>query len=142
VTLSAAHYIIKSKVTDHLLNVARRYSIALLICYPELVNEFIYNSATLVNEQGEILLNYRKCHVWAEQERQCSSFDHSRSTTVTDDHCFGRAFIEREYFSSFWFHLELWRIMSTWLNHSLLVVRTLWDPMFMISVGLRTILSW
>lgn len=68
--LSAARYIIEEKVLTHLQNVARQYSIALLICYPELVDEKIYNSATLINEHGDILLTYRKTHLWAEKERQ------------------------------------------------------------------------
>ena len=68
--LSAARYIIEKKVLAHLQDVARQYSIALLIGYPELVDEKIYNSATLINEHGEILLTYRKTHLWAEKERQ------------------------------------------------------------------------
>jgi len=70
ITLSAARYIIQEKVISHLQNVARQYSIALLICYPELVDEKIYNSATLINEHGDISLTYRKTHLWAEKERQ------------------------------------------------------------------------
>ncbi|CAF1118334.1 unnamed protein product [Rotaria sp. Silwood1] len=70
ITLSAARYIIQEKVIAHLQDVAKQYSIALLICYPELVDEKIYNSATLINEHGEILLTYRKTHLWANKERQ------------------------------------------------------------------------
>jgi predicted amidohydrolase len=70
ITLSAARYIIEEKVISHIQNIARQYSIALLICYPELVDEKIYNSATLINEHGDILLTYRKTHLWAEKERQ------------------------------------------------------------------------
>ncbi|CAF1222393.1 unnamed protein product [Adineta steineri] len=71
VTLSAARHIIHEKVIAHLQNVARQYSIALLICYPELVDdEKIYNSATLINEHGDILLTYRKTHLWANEERE------------------------------------------------------------------------
>jgi predicted amidohydrolase len=70
VMLSAARYIVEEKAISHLQNVARQYSIALLICYPELVDEKIYNSATLINDQGDILLTYRKTHLWAEKERQ------------------------------------------------------------------------
>jgi predicted amidohydrolase len=70
ITLSAARYIVQEKVISHLRNVARQYSIALLICYPELVDEKIYNSATLINEHGDILLTYRKTHLWAEKERE------------------------------------------------------------------------
>jgi predicted amidohydrolase len=70
ITLSAARYIIQEKIISHLQNIARQYSIALLICYPELVDEKIYNSATLINEHGDILLTYRKTHLWAEKERQ------------------------------------------------------------------------
>ena len=69
-TLSAARYIIQENVIAHLQNVARQYSIALVICYPELIDEKIYNSATLINEHGDILLTYRKTHLWAEKERQ------------------------------------------------------------------------
>ncbi|CAF2320041.1 unnamed protein product [Rotaria sp. Silwood2] len=70
ITLSAARYIIEEKVIAHLQNVANQYSIALLICYPELVDEKIYNSATLINEHGDILLTYRKTHLWGDKERQ------------------------------------------------------------------------
>lgn len=70
VTLSAARYIIEENVISHIQNIARQYTIALLICYPELVDEKIYNSATLINEHGDILLTYRKAHLWAEKERE------------------------------------------------------------------------
>ncbi|CAF1215710.1 unnamed protein product [Rotaria magnacalcarata] len=70
VTLSAARYIIQEKVILHLQHVASQFSIALLICYPELVDEKLYNSATLINEHGELLLTYRKTHLWANEERQ------------------------------------------------------------------------
>ena len=70
IILSAARYIIQEKVIAHLQKIAHRQSIALLICYPELVDEMIYNSATLINEHGDILLTYRKTHLWAEKERQ------------------------------------------------------------------------
>ena len=69
ITLSAARYIINENVIAHVQNVARQYGIALLICYPELVDEKIYNSATLINERGDILLTYRKTHLWANKER-------------------------------------------------------------------------
>ena len=69
ITLSAARYIIEEKVIAHLQNVARQYSIALVICYPELVDEKIYNSATLINEHGDILHTYRKTHLWGDKER-------------------------------------------------------------------------
>ena len=49
--------------------VARQYSLALLICYPELVDEKIYNSATLINAHSDLLMTYRKTHLWAEKER-------------------------------------------------------------------------
>jgi len=70
ITLSAARYIIQEKVIAHLQNLARQYSIALLIGYPELVDEKMYNSAILINEHGDILLTYRKTHLWANKERQ------------------------------------------------------------------------
>ena len=68
--LSAARYIIQENVIAHIQSIARQYSIALLICYPELVDDKIYNSATLINEHGDILLTYRKTHLWADKERQ------------------------------------------------------------------------
>lgn len=67
--LAAARYIAEEKVLSHIQSIARRYSIALLICYPELVDEKMYNSATLINEHGDLLLTYRKTHLWAEKER-------------------------------------------------------------------------
>jgi len=70
IILSAARYIIQEKVIAHLQNLARQYSIALLIGYPELVEEKMYNSAILINEHGDILLTYRKTHLWANKERQ------------------------------------------------------------------------
>jgi predicted amidohydrolase len=70
IILNAADYIIQENVIAHLQTVALQYSIALLICYPELVDDKIYNSATLINEHGDILLTYRKTHLWAEKERQ------------------------------------------------------------------------
>lgn len=70
ITLSAARYIIQENIISHLQNIARQYKIALLICYPELVDDKIYNSATLINEHGDILLTYRKTHLWAEKERE------------------------------------------------------------------------
>ena len=67
--LSAARHIAEEQVLSHIQSIARRHSIALLICYPELVKEKIYNSATLIDEHGDILLTYRKTHLWAEKER-------------------------------------------------------------------------
>lgn len=69
IILSAARYIIQENVIAHIQSIAHQYSIALLICYPELVDDKIYNSATLINEHGDILLTYRKTHLWADKER-------------------------------------------------------------------------
>lgn len=68
-TLIAARYIIAEKVMAHLQSIAQKYSIALFIGYPELEEEKIYNSVSLIDERGQILLTYRKTHLWAEKER-------------------------------------------------------------------------
>ncbi|CAF2784868.1 unnamed protein product [Rotaria sp. Silwood2] len=68
-TMSAARFIVDSQVIARLQKLACQYSIALFIGYPEKANETIYNSATLIDHQGEILINYRKTHLWAEKER-------------------------------------------------------------------------
>lgn len=69
---AAARYIVEEQVIAQIQTIAKEYSIALLICYPELQSdETIYNSATLINEHGEILLTYRKTHLWADKEHQC-----------------------------------------------------------------------
>lgn len=68
-TNDAANYIIKENVVEHFCSLARQYSIAILICYPELSEQKIYNSATLIDKKGNCLLTYRKTHLWAENER-------------------------------------------------------------------------
>ena len=82
-TLAAARYIVEKKVISHLQRVAHQYSIALLICYPELVGEQMYNSATLIDEQGVLLLTYRKTHLWAEKERHLFAEGEELSPVVT-----------------------------------------------------------
>jgi predicted amidohydrolase len=83
IILSAACYIVQKKVIAHIQDIAHQYSIALLICYPELsVDEKIYNSATLIDENGNILLTYRKTHLWAEKERQIFAEGEKLSSVV------------------------------------------------------------
>lgn len=69
-TLSAARYIIEHRVLSQIQNIAQKHSIALLICYPELVGDKIYNTASLINENGDILLTYRKTHLWGNEEKE------------------------------------------------------------------------
>lgn len=69
-TLSAARYIIEHNVISHIQNIARKYSIALCICYPEFIDNKMYNTATLISENGDILLSYRKTHLWGNKEKE------------------------------------------------------------------------
>ncbi|UJR25112.1 hypothetical protein I4U23_006471 [Adineta vaga] len=83
IILSSARYIIEKNVIGHLQKIARQYSIALLIGYPELDDdEKIYNTAILINENGDILLNYRKTHLWSNKEREVFAEGNQLSSIV------------------------------------------------------------
>ncbi|CAF0822634.1 unnamed protein product [Adineta ricciae] len=83
IMLSAARYIVENGVIGRLQQVARQYSIALQIGYPELDNdEKIYNTAILIDEDGKILLNYRKTHLWSSKEREVFEEGNELSSVV------------------------------------------------------------
>ncbi len=48
---------------------AREHGIALAFGYPELVGEQVANAAVLIGQDGEILLNYRKTHLFGALDR-------------------------------------------------------------------------
>jgi len=48
---------------------ARRHNIALAFGYPEKVGDDVANSAVLIGPDGEILLNYRKTHLFGDLDR-------------------------------------------------------------------------
>jgi len=49
--------------------IARVHNIALVFGYPELVENDVANSAVLIGPDGNILLNYRKSHLYGELDR-------------------------------------------------------------------------
>jgi len=50
-------------------DIAKTNGIALVFGYPELVGEAVANSAVLISADGEILLNYRKSHLFGDIDR-------------------------------------------------------------------------
>jgi len=50
-------------------SIARELGIALVFGYPERVGEAVSNSAVLIGPEGELLLNYRKTHLFGELDR-------------------------------------------------------------------------
>ena len=49
--------------------IARAQNIALVFGYPELVGNVVANAAVLIGPDGEILLNYRKTHLFGDLDR-------------------------------------------------------------------------
>jgi predicted amidohydrolase len=49
--------------------IARDQNIALVFGYPELVGNAVANAAVLISPEGEILLNYRKSHLFGDLDR-------------------------------------------------------------------------
>ena len=49
--------------------IARHHGIALVFGYPELVGDEVANAAVLISPDGEILLNYRKSHLFGKLDR-------------------------------------------------------------------------
>jgi predicted amidohydrolase len=49
--------------------IAKAHDIALVFGYPELVDDKVANSAVLIANNGEILLNYRKSHLFGDLDR-------------------------------------------------------------------------
>jgi predicted amidohydrolase len=50
-------------------DIAKTNGIALVFGYPELVGESVANSAVLISADGDILLNYRKSHLFGDIDR-------------------------------------------------------------------------
>jgi predicted amidohydrolase len=50
-------------------DIARTHGIALVFGYPELVGDTVANAAVLISPDGEILLNYRKSHLFGDLDR-------------------------------------------------------------------------
>jgi len=56
---------------EQLRQIARTVQIAMLVPYPEITDDdIIYNSAMLIDSTGQILLNYRKTHLWGHIEKE------------------------------------------------------------------------
>jgi predicted amidohydrolase len=67
--------------------IAKAHNIALVFGYPELVGNSVANAAVLIGNTGEILLNYRKSHLFGDLDR--SMFKELGSTfSITDYHGF------------------------------------------------------
>jgi 5-aminopentanamidase len=49
--------------------IARTHKIALVFGYPELVGDKVANASVLIGPDGEILINYRKTHLFGELDR-------------------------------------------------------------------------
>jgi len=49
--------------------IARNHAIALVFGYPELVDDTVANAAVLIGPDGEIMMNYRKSHLFGELDR-------------------------------------------------------------------------
>lgn len=53
----------------HLGEIARSHGLAICTGYSERDGDALYNAALLVGSGGEVLLNYRKMHLWGELEK-------------------------------------------------------------------------
>jgi predicted amidohydrolase len=62
-----------SELTRHLSRIARRHRIAICAGYSERDGERLYNSAMLVDSDGDQRLNYRKMHLWGDLEKSLFS---------------------------------------------------------------------
>ena len=69
----ASAFTVDSDAAQQIAQIARRHSIAILYGFMELDGNRRYNSVRLLDEHGELLLHYRKCHLWAELDRQLFS---------------------------------------------------------------------
>ena len=52
---------------------AKQYGIAIAYGYPERDGEDIYNAALIADHRGRVVLNYRKTHLYGDQEKQIFS---------------------------------------------------------------------
>jgi len=57
-------------LTGAVARIAREAGIAILAGIPEPAGELLYNTAILVDEHGEVLLRYRKTHLFGELDRR------------------------------------------------------------------------
>jgi predicted amidohydrolase len=57
-------------ILDQARQVARDHGVALVFGYPELVGDKVANAAMFVGADGELLLNYRKAHLYGDLDRQ------------------------------------------------------------------------
>jgi 5-aminopentanamidase len=63
--LIASAMTINSKEIEYIrTNICQKYHIAICFGYSERDNETIYNSAVLIDARGEVVMNYRKTHLW------------------------------------------------------------------------------
>ena len=66
---NALKYVVTAAGLAPARRVAKAHGIALVFGYPELVGEEVANSAVLIGPDGEILLNYRKSHLFGDLDR-------------------------------------------------------------------------
>jgi predicted amidohydrolase len=57
-------------LTGMVRQIAREAGLAILAGLPEPAGDLLYNSAILIDEQGEVLLRYRKTHLFGELDRR------------------------------------------------------------------------
>lgn len=56
--------------TEHIARIAQQYSIAILYGFIERTNNQLYNSVQLLDNNGDVILHYRKTHLWGDLDRQ------------------------------------------------------------------------
>lgn len=66
---------------------AKQYRCAILMSYSELEEgeehqRSYYNSSMLINKEGEVLLNYRKTHLWSTYEEKKFSYGETLSPVI------------------------------------------------------------
>jgi predicted amidohydrolase len=62
-----------SAIAKRIAQIARQYSIAIVYGFMELSGQQRYNSVQLIDDNGEILLHYRKTHLWGNLDQQLFS---------------------------------------------------------------------
>lgn len=71
-----AKKIIEENTIENVCKIAEKYEMVLIIGYPELEGNYLYNTAITVDHTGNIVSKYRKTHLFNEYEKQIFSSPH------------------------------------------------------------------
>jgi len=60
---------LSSPIISQTADIAKRLNMGIVYGYPEREGDNVYNSAIIINEKGQIVLNYRKSHLYGPDEK-------------------------------------------------------------------------